>query len=82
MNDRTRQFHRLLAIGAWAVAASVFMVQVWVLLDPDGDSLLTVFPDWPHDPIYDGYLRGIAWGDVLFAQPLFFLAGVGLWRMK
>lgn len=76
------RYARALAVGAWLVSISVWLVQVWVLLDPTADSVRMLFPDWPHDPAYDAYLRGIAWGDVLFSQPLWFLAGVGLWRRR
>ena len=82
MTDPIRRTHRILALGSWAFALAVLVVQVWVLLDPRADSVRTIFPDWPHDPEYDGYLRGVAWADVLFIQPLFFVAGVGLWRMR
>ncbi len=77
-----RRVNRAWAVGTWAVAISVFAAQVWVLLDPTADSVRAVFPDWPHDPAYDGYLRAVAWADILFMQPLIFLTGVGLWRMR
>jgi hypothetical protein len=76
-----RRTARAFAIGSWAVSISVFVVQVWVLLDPTANSIRTVFPDWPGDPAYDGYLRAIAWADILFMQPLLFLTGWGLWQM-
>ncbi|HVO71265.1 MAG TPA: hypothetical protein VMT24_14540 [Aggregatilineaceae bacterium] len=80
MSGRGRRFRRALAVGAWLYAVGVFVVQTWVLLDPTANSVRTVFPDWPHDSTYDGYLRGLAWGDVLFAQPLLFVTGIGLWQ--
>ena len=81
-DERIRRYNRWLAIASWIIAASIFFTQVWVLLDSDADTVRELFPDWPRDPAYDGYLRGVAWGDILFSQPLFFLAGIGLWRMR
>jgi hypothetical protein len=76
------RYSKALAIGSWLVSVGVFAVQFWVLLDPTADTIRTLLPDWPHDPTYDAYLRGLAWGDVLFSQPLWLLAGVGLWRQR
>jgi hypothetical protein len=82
VDRRTLRIHRALAVGAWLYAAGVFVAQAGVLLDPNADSVRQIIPDWPRDPTYDAYLRGLAWADVLFAQPLLFVTGFGLWRRR
>lgn len=73
---------RLHAVLCWIIAASVWGVQLVVLLWPRARVIRLVFPDWPVDAAYEAYLRGIALADVVFLQPLLALTGVGLWQMR
>jgi hypothetical protein len=70
------------AILCWAIAFSVWGIQIIVLFWPQAEIIWQLFPDWPHDVEYEAYLRGIALADVVFLQPLLFVTGVGLWQMK
>ena len=80
--EGSQRWARVNAVFCWLIAASVWGVQLVVLLWPQAEVIWLAFPDWPVDPEYQAYLRGIALADVVFLQPLLALTGVGLWRMR
>jgi hypothetical protein len=78
----SQRYARLNAVLCWGIAAGVWIVQFVVLLWPQAPLIRQAFPDWPVDPQYQAYLRGIALADVIFLQPLLALTGLGLWHMR
>lgn len=80
--DGSRRWARVNAVLCWAIAASVWGVQLVVVLWPQAKAIRLAWPDWPVDLEYGAYLRGVALADVIFLQPLLALTGVGLWQMR
>jgi hypothetical protein len=80
--DGSRRWARINALLCWAIAASVWIVQLVVVFWPQAEVIRLVFADWPVDLEYLSYLRGIAVADVVFLQPLLALTGIGLWQMR
>jgi hypothetical protein len=80
--DGSRRWARLNAALCWLIAASVWGVQLVIVLRPQSPLIRQLFPHWPAATQYRAYLRGIALADVFFLQPLLALTGLGLWRMR
>ena len=80
--DGSRRWARVNGVLCWLIAASVWGVQLVVVLRPQAEIIRLAFPDWPVDLEYLAYLRAIALADVVFLQPLLALTGVGLWQMR